>query len=399
MNNNPIYKNPNSPIESRIKDLLSRMTLSEKIGQITQIDRRVATRSAIRDLSVGSILSAGGGGPYEKATSSDWIDMIDRFQNAALESRLGIPLLYGTDAVHGNNNVYGATVFPHNIGLGATRDAELVRRIGVATALEVRACGAQFTFAPCVALQNAIIWLNPLLEPSMPSDFYLIMGLNRIIEGKLRFPLPDIKIRRCIFQIHKSRMTLADDVNLEEFVMTKDEFSGADIKAICTEAGLLALRERRGWNNMHPLYSIPRTCTTSGAIYGYGVCFSWSDVDEGGETISINYSIAVLNPFQVGLQLVHPFSISFFNSCFIEGLIRFINLKEHIIEKDVKAPNLLKKEKEHAEKSHHHHHKETHGTSDDIDEDTPIDEVKGPNVFERIKEEIEAVVQEILPKK
>ncbi|GMP26673.1 hypothetical protein CsSME_00003018 [Camellia sinensis var. sinensis] len=76
--------------------------------------------------------------------------MIDRFQNAALESRLGIPLLYGTDAVHGNNNVYGAIVFPHNIGLGATRDAELVRRIGVATALEVRARGAQFTFAPCI---------------------------------------------------------------------------------------------------------------------------------------------------------------------------------------------------------------------------------------------------------
>ncbi|CAL5323072.1 unnamed protein product [Camellia sinensis] len=182
--------------------------------------------------------------------------MIDRFQNAALESRLGIPLLYGTDAVHGNNNVYGATVFPHNIALELL-DAELVRRIGVATALEVRARGAQFTFAPCVA------------------------------------------IRRRIFQIHKSRMTLADDVNLEEFVMTKDEFSRADIKAICTKAGLLALRERRGWNNMHPLYSIPRTCTTSGATYGYGVCFSWSDVDEGGETISINYSIAVLNPFQV----------------------------------------------------------------------------------------------------
>ncbi|XP_028061768.1 lysosomal beta glucosidase-like [Camellia sinensis] len=80
--------------------------------------------------------------------------MINRFQNAALESRLGIPLLYGTDAVHGNNNVYGATVFPHNIGLGATRDAELVRRIGVATALEVRARGAQFTFAPCVAVSS-----------------------------------------------------------------------------------------------------------------------------------------------------------------------------------------------------------------------------------------------------
>ncbi|THG06295.1 hypothetical protein TEA_010051 [Camellia sinensis var. sinensis] len=97
-----------------------------------------------RRVHLGSILSAGGGGPFEKATPSDWIYMIDRFQNAALESRLGIPLLYGTDAVHGNNNVYGATVFPHNIGLGATR-------IGVATALEVRARGAQFTFAPYVA--------------------------------------------------------------------------------------------------------------------------------------------------------------------------------------------------------------------------------------------------------
>ncbi|GMP89591.1 hypothetical protein CsSME_00041097 [Camellia sinensis var. sinensis] len=181
MNNNPIYKNPNSPIESRIKDLLSRMTLSEKIGQITQIDRRVATRSAIRDLSVGSILSAGGGGPYEKATSSDWIDMIDRFQNAALESRLGIPLLYGTDAVHGNNNVYGATVFPHNIGLGATRDAELVRRIGVATALEVRACGAQFTFAPCVAVCKDLRWGR--CYESYSEDTEIVRNMTSLVKG------------------------------------------------------------------------------------------------------------------------------------------------------------------------------------------------------------------------
>ncbi|KAL7201554.1 hypothetical protein ACSBR1_033285 [Camellia fascicularis] len=181
MNNNPIYKNPNSPIESRIKDLLSRMTLSEKIGQITQIDRRVATRSAIRDLSIGSILSAGGGGPFEKATSSDWIDMIDRFQNAALESRLGIPLLYGTDAVHGNNNVYGATVFPHNIGLGATRDAELVRRIGVATALEVRACGAQFTFAPCVAVCKDPRWGR--CYESYSEDTEIVRNMTSLVKG------------------------------------------------------------------------------------------------------------------------------------------------------------------------------------------------------------------------
>ena len=72
-------------------------------------------------LFIGSILSTGGSGPFENALSSDWADMIDGFQKSALESRLGIPLIYGVDAVHGNNNVYGATIFPHNVGLGATR--------------------------------------------------------------------------------------------------------------------------------------------------------------------------------------------------------------------------------------------------------------------------------------
>jgi len=78
--------------------------------------------------------------------------MVNEFQRGALSTRLGIPMIYGIDAVHGNNNVYNATLFPHNIGLGATRDPDLVRRIGVATALEVRATGIQYTFAPCIAL-------------------------------------------------------------------------------------------------------------------------------------------------------------------------------------------------------------------------------------------------------
>lgn len=120
-----IYKNLNAPIEDRVKDLLSRMTLQEKIGQITQIERSVATPADLKNLSIGSVLSAGGSVPFEKALSSDWADMVDRFQKAALESRLGIPIIYGIDAVHGNNCVYGATIFPHNIGLGATRYAEI----------------------------------------------------------------------------------------------------------------------------------------------------------------------------------------------------------------------------------------------------------------------------------
>ncbi|CAK8565885.1 unnamed protein product [Lathyrus sativus] len=153
-----LYKNPNQPIEARIKDLLSRMTLTEKIAQMIQIERTVATSSVIRDLSIGSILSSGGSAPFENALSSDWADMVDGYQKSALESRLGIPLIYGIDAVHGNNSVYGATIFPHNVGLGATRDADLVRRIGAATALEVKASGMHYNFAPCVAVCKDPRW-------------------------------------------------------------------------------------------------------------------------------------------------------------------------------------------------------------------------------------------------
>ncbi|KAK3026302.1 hypothetical protein RJ639_040990 [Escallonia herrerae] len=156
-----LYRNPNEPLEARIKDLMSRMTVKEKIGQMTQIERSVATPSAVKDLSIGSVLSGGGSKPFEKATSSDWADMVDGFQKAALESRLGIPIFYGVDAVHGNNTVYGATVFPHNVGLGATRccrDADLAQRIGVATALEVRASGVQYAFAPCIAVCKDPRW-------------------------------------------------------------------------------------------------------------------------------------------------------------------------------------------------------------------------------------------------
>ncbi|XP_047312965.1 beta-glucosidase BoGH3B-like [Impatiens glandulifera] len=158
-NMNCIYKDPNQPIEERVKDLLSRMTLREKIGQMCQIERRaVASHDIIRDFGIGSILSAGGSGPSTQARPSDWADMVDGFQKAALQTRFGIPLIYGIDAVHGHNTVYGATIFPHNIGIGATRDADLALKIGAITALEVRATGIQFVFAPCVAVCRDPRW-------------------------------------------------------------------------------------------------------------------------------------------------------------------------------------------------------------------------------------------------
>ncbi|KAG7559945.1 Glycoside hydrolase family 3 C-terminal domain superfamily [Arabidopsis thaliana x Arabidopsis arenosa] len=153
-----VYKNRDAPVEARVKDLLSQMTLPEKIGQMTLIERSVASEAVIRDFFIGSVLNAAGSWPFEDAKSSKWADMIDGFQRSALESRLGIPIIYGIDAVHGNNDVYGATIFPHNIGLGATRDADLVKRIGAATALEVRASGAHWAFAPCVAVVKDPRW-------------------------------------------------------------------------------------------------------------------------------------------------------------------------------------------------------------------------------------------------
>ncbi|KAL0876692.1 hypothetical protein Bca101_026397 [Brassica carinata] len=176
-----VYKNPDAPVEARVQDLLSRMTLAEKIGQMTQIERVVTTHTVITDSFIGSVLNGGGSWPFEDARPSDWVDMIDGYQNAALALRLGIPLIYGIDAVHGNNNVYGATIFPHNVGLGATRDADLIRRIGAATVLEVRAMGAHWAFAPCVAALRDPRWGRSY--ECYSEDANIICELTTLVSG------------------------------------------------------------------------------------------------------------------------------------------------------------------------------------------------------------------------
>uniref|UniRef100_A0A0E0FTR8 beta-glucosidase n=1 Tax=Oryza nivara TaxID=4536 RepID=A0A0E0FTR8_ORYNI len=115
------YLDPKQPTNTRIKDLISRMTLAEKIGQMTQIERGVASADVMKNYFIGSVLSGGGSVPAPQATPAVWVNMVNEFQKGALSTRLGIPMIYGIDAVHGNNNVYNATLFPHNIGLGATR--------------------------------------------------------------------------------------------------------------------------------------------------------------------------------------------------------------------------------------------------------------------------------------
>ena len=141
-------------------DCLSKMTLDEKIGQMTQVAHNyLASPSDITTYNLGSLLSGGGGGPKGTGgTASQWADMYDRYQSYALRTRLKIPLLYGVDAVHGHNNVYGAVIFPHNIGMGASRDAALVTREEEVTRDEVLGTGIPWTFAPCVCIPRDKRW-------------------------------------------------------------------------------------------------------------------------------------------------------------------------------------------------------------------------------------------------
>jgi beta-glucosidase len=141
-------------------DCLSKMTLDEKIGQMTQVAHNYLTTPAdISTYALGSLLSGGGGGPNGAGgTASQWADMYDSYQSYALQSRLGIPLLYGVDAVHGHNNVIGAVIFPHNIGMGATGDAALVEQAAQITRDEVLGTGIDWTFAPCVCVPRDDRW-------------------------------------------------------------------------------------------------------------------------------------------------------------------------------------------------------------------------------------------------
>jgi len=145
-----------------VADCLSKMTLAEKAGQMTQVNHTYVMRNKndIATYGLGSLLSGGGSGPGGAAggTATAWADMYDDYQSYALRSRLGIPLLYGVDAVHGHSNVLGATIFPHNIGLGATRDVVLAQQVQQVTRTEVLGTGIDWTFAPCVCAPRDDRW-------------------------------------------------------------------------------------------------------------------------------------------------------------------------------------------------------------------------------------------------
>jgi beta-glucosidase len=138
-------------------ELVAEMTLAEKAAQMTQVEHNAVTPDEVAEFAIGSVLSGGGSNP-DPNTAASWAAMVGSYLDGARRSRLGIPLLYGTDAVHGHNNVVGATIFPHNVGLGATGDAALVERVYRAAALETAATGVRWAFAPTVAVSIDPRW-------------------------------------------------------------------------------------------------------------------------------------------------------------------------------------------------------------------------------------------------
>lgn len=153
-----IYKQSNQLIEKRVSDLLSRMTLEEKIGQMALVDKN--SLKNVEDISLynlGGVLSGAGAKPAINSPKG-WQDMVDSMKNQSMKSRLGIPILYGVDAIHGHANVLGATVFPHAIGLGATADRELVEDVAIATAQELKATGVNWSYSPSLDAPKDIRW-------------------------------------------------------------------------------------------------------------------------------------------------------------------------------------------------------------------------------------------------
>ena len=170
------FSNDQSIKDQFISDLLEKMTLEEKIGQMTQVDRQFLNDiSDISKYKLGSLLSGGGSAP-DVNTPVSWAEMYDAYQQEALKTPLAIPLMYGIDAVHGHNNVVGATIFPHNIGLGATGDPQLVEAVSKATALEVAATGIDWTFAPCITVPRDIRWGRTYEGFSSDPELVTILG-------------------------------------------------------------------------------------------------------------------------------------------------------------------------------------------------------------------------------
>jgi beta-glucosidase len=174
----PLYKNSKASASDRAMDLLKQMSIDEKVGQMVQGERQQVTPDDVKKYMLGSVLSGGGSTPGSDY-AEDWIGMMKYYSNSANSTRLGIPIIYGVDAVHGHNLVYGATIFPHNIALGAANDPDLMKKIAAVTGAEMLSTGITWTFGPCVAVAKDPRW----------GRYYESYGEDPALVSKLSVPL------------------------------------------------------------------------------------------------------------------------------------------------------------------------------------------------------------------
>ena len=174
--------------EKLIADLVSRMSLERKVAQLIQPQINTVTPEEMREYRWGSYLNGGNGGPYddEFAPASEWLRLADEMWDATTvplpDDEPAIPVIWGTDAVHGHTNVVGATIFPHNIALGATGDPEIVRKIGAATAVEIEVTGIDWNFSPTVAVARDDRWGRTYESYSEDPEIVAKMGAA-LVEG------------------------------------------------------------------------------------------------------------------------------------------------------------------------------------------------------------------------
>ena len=200
----PAAKSPaaltDAATEAQIDAFLAKMTLEQKVGQLIQADISAITPADLVRYPLGSILAGGNSGPYgdERASAAKWQQLVGEFRTASRASGAGIPILFGVDAVHGHSNLPSATIFPHNIGLGAARDPDLIQRIGAATAAEIAGSGIEWTFAPTLAVPQDVRWGRSYegysSDPALVARYGRAMTLG--LQGELAAgrPLPASRV-------------------------------------------------------------------------------------------------------------------------------------------------------------------------------------------------------------
>lgn len=230
-------------INQRVDELINEMTLDEKVGQMVQAGRNTASPQDVKKYFIGSILSGGGSAPGTN-TQEDWIKMCEDFQKAAMSTRLGIPIIYGVDAVHGHNTLPEAVIFPHNIGLGAAANPELISDIASVTAAEMIATGVNWNFAPCVAVVRDLRWgrtyesfsqdpelINKLLVPyikTMQDEYQIATSAKHYLaDGATKWGTGDSD-----FLIDQGDAQISEEELREIYLPAYEEAVKADVKTV-----------------------------------------------------------------------------------------------------------------------------------------------------------------------